>query len=63
MLGTASTKRSALGLLYALVLFLGGQRGKVARHYLGEATRELASSNPLAFLGHDLVPRFPNLWR
>ena len=61
-LGTASTKRCALGVLYPLVLFLGGQRGKVARHYVGKATGELASSYPLAFVGHNSVPRFPNLW-
>src|SRR5271157_5943915 len=51
-LGTASAKRGPLGVLYALVLFLGGQRGKVARHYLGEAVGKLACANSLAFFWH-----------
>jgi hypothetical protein len=63
MLGTVSTERGVLGVPYPPFLFSCGERGKVARHYLGEATGELAGSNPLAFLDHNLVPRFPNLWR
>jgi hypothetical protein len=63
MLNTVSTERRALGVPYLPLLFSRGQRGKVPRHYLGEATAELARSNPLAFLGHNLVARFPNLWR